>query len=259
MSHYKSHTCFMSERRRPYFSLSVFLSGLSVLWLFFFFFQAEDGIRDSSVTGVQTCALPICGRPRLQNRIELRQQLRAKLRLLRFRLCRGLPRLFRLGFRGSLLRHRCRPVPRRLLCRRLRHLLLLLSRRASLLRFLPLPNCVLRGLLRFLLHAYRFRLRRFRRRTRLVRFLPTLYFRVRVRASFGFAVRSGSPFRGDGGFTPFLGLLFHGHYAGCFRGFHDFLGGGFHGSFVAPGVVDVFGGLELLFGLGDDRRCVLLG
>src|SRR5260370_11064690 len=27
----------------------------------FFFFQAEDGIRDSSVTGVQTCALPIYG------------------------------------------------------------------------------------------------------------------------------------------------------------------------------------------------------
>src|SRR5260370_1835413 len=33
----------------------------SILYLlFFFFFQAEDGIRDSSVTGVQTCALPIC-------------------------------------------------------------------------------------------------------------------------------------------------------------------------------------------------------
>src|SRR5437764_3421657 len=30
-----------------------------VLALFFFFFQAEDGIRDTSVTGVQTCALPI--------------------------------------------------------------------------------------------------------------------------------------------------------------------------------------------------------
>src|SRR5260370_40819477 len=28
--------------------------------ILFFFFQAEDGIRDSSVTGVQTCALPIC-------------------------------------------------------------------------------------------------------------------------------------------------------------------------------------------------------
>src|SRR5256885_3183751 len=28
--------------------------------LWFFFFQAEDGIRDYKVTGVQTCALPIC-------------------------------------------------------------------------------------------------------------------------------------------------------------------------------------------------------
>src|SRR5437762_11536563 len=27
--------------------------------LYIFFFQAEDGIRDTSVTGVQTCALPI--------------------------------------------------------------------------------------------------------------------------------------------------------------------------------------------------------
>src|SRR5215213_10655561 len=31
---------------------------------FFFFFQAEDGIRDWSVTGVQTCALPILKRTR---------------------------------------------------------------------------------------------------------------------------------------------------------------------------------------------------
>src|SRR2546426_7637342 len=30
--------------------------------LFFFFFQAEDGIRDYKVTGVQTCALPISRR-----------------------------------------------------------------------------------------------------------------------------------------------------------------------------------------------------
>src|SRR6266436_7093422 len=29
-------------------------------FIFFFFFQAEDGIRDVAVTGVQTCALPIC-------------------------------------------------------------------------------------------------------------------------------------------------------------------------------------------------------
>src|SRR5690606_40780628 len=31
--------------------------------LFFFFFQAEDGIRDFHVTGVQTCALPISSVP----------------------------------------------------------------------------------------------------------------------------------------------------------------------------------------------------
>src|SRR5260370_17062581 len=34
-----------------------------ILFVYFFFFQAEDGIRDSSVTGVQTCALPIFPEP----------------------------------------------------------------------------------------------------------------------------------------------------------------------------------------------------
>src|SRR3712207_7449847 len=32
--------------------------------ILFFFFQAEDGIRDIGVTGVQTCALPIYSRMR---------------------------------------------------------------------------------------------------------------------------------------------------------------------------------------------------
>src|SRR5690606_39919773 len=32
----------------------------SFLSCYVFFFQAEDGIRDFHVTGVQTCALPIC-------------------------------------------------------------------------------------------------------------------------------------------------------------------------------------------------------
>src|SRR3989440_3408930 len=32
---------------------------LCIFLCFFFFFQAEDGIRDLIVTGVQTCALPI--------------------------------------------------------------------------------------------------------------------------------------------------------------------------------------------------------
>src|SRR5262249_59890704 len=36
------------------------VAGMHVRFFFFFFFQAEDGIRDWSVTGVQTCALPIC-------------------------------------------------------------------------------------------------------------------------------------------------------------------------------------------------------
>src|SRR5690348_7569335 len=35
------------------------LEVISVLVFLFFFFQAEDGIRDGRVTGVQTCALPI--------------------------------------------------------------------------------------------------------------------------------------------------------------------------------------------------------
>src|SRR5256885_9758112 len=41
--------------------INVFLNlrGMFVI-LHFFFFQAEDGIRDYKVTGVQTCALPIC-------------------------------------------------------------------------------------------------------------------------------------------------------------------------------------------------------
>src|SRR2546427_4122717 len=41
-----------SQSVRPVITCSILL--------FFFFFQAEDGIRDLTVTGVQTCALPIC-------------------------------------------------------------------------------------------------------------------------------------------------------------------------------------------------------
>src|SRR5437867_6149896 len=39
---------------------------LFVFFFFFFFFQAEDGIRDRTVTGVQTCALPISATDRLK-------------------------------------------------------------------------------------------------------------------------------------------------------------------------------------------------
>src|SRR5258706_13571920 len=39
--------------------LHLLFFSIKIMMLFFFFFQAEDGIRDWSVTGVQTCALPI--------------------------------------------------------------------------------------------------------------------------------------------------------------------------------------------------------
>src|SRR3712207_9069505 len=49
--------------------------------LFFFFFQAEDGIRDIGVTGVQTCALPIwrVGRRRPEDPVPPRRDRRARL------------------------------------------------------------------------------------------------------------------------------------------------------------------------------------
>src|SRR5688572_32111087 len=42
-----------------------------------FFFQAEDGIRDLTVTGVQTCALPIWGRLGCLDRLLDRQESRS--------------------------------------------------------------------------------------------------------------------------------------------------------------------------------------
>src|SRR5438093_7250412 len=45
-----------------------------------FFFQAEDGIRDWSVTGVQTCALPICEVRDLDGEVDVMAGLRARRR-----------------------------------------------------------------------------------------------------------------------------------------------------------------------------------
>src|SRR5690606_40081697 len=39
--------------------ISVLVVSLCIVFFVFFFFQAEDGIRDFHVTGVQTCAPPI--------------------------------------------------------------------------------------------------------------------------------------------------------------------------------------------------------
>src|SRR5947209_12428921 len=57
-----------------YFSSSLYCIPFnSVYFIFFFFFQAEDGIRDIGVTGVQTCALPIL----IQDAKQLLQSLRS--------------------------------------------------------------------------------------------------------------------------------------------------------------------------------------
>src|SRR6266446_7751085 len=46
--------------------------------LLFFFFQAEDGIRDYKVTGVQTCALPILSHGLTRGEVELLAKLKNK-------------------------------------------------------------------------------------------------------------------------------------------------------------------------------------
>src|SRR2546421_4535028 len=48
-----------SEQLRFFVLCSVGVTVRCALYLIFFFFQAEDGIRYLIVTGVQTCALPI--------------------------------------------------------------------------------------------------------------------------------------------------------------------------------------------------------
>src|SRR3712207_7392844 len=62
--------------------------------LYVFFFQAEDGIRDIGVTGVQTCALPISkqevkqehkeleGNPEIKGRVRRLQREMARRRML---------------------------------------------------------------------------------------------------------------------------------------------------------------------------------
>src|SRR5256885_6776509 len=60
---------------RSGFLIIIFLTCISV---FFFFFQAEDGIRDYKVTGVQTCALPISHRGRRRLLLAVEPQFRSR-------------------------------------------------------------------------------------------------------------------------------------------------------------------------------------
>src|SRR2546430_3309243 len=60
MQHYLVIYHFLSLLCLVILNLLWFLLYTLLFLCFFFFFQAEDGIRDLTVTGVQTCALPIC-------------------------------------------------------------------------------------------------------------------------------------------------------------------------------------------------------
>src|SRR6266850_6301010 len=67
---------------------------------YFFFFQAEDGIRDYKVTGVQTCALPIFHRSSatLANNEK-------PLELKTGECCAGAPPVLEFDAEGNLLHH----------------------------------------------------------------------------------------------------------------------------------------------------------
>src|SRR5712692_4079944 len=55
---------------------------MAALMVYFFFFQAEDGIRDGTVTGVQTCALPISTTQRTVDSTDPRGATRIRIKAL---------------------------------------------------------------------------------------------------------------------------------------------------------------------------------
>src|SRR6266496_3701691 len=73
-----------------------------VMTFCFFFFQAEDGIRDLYVTGVQTCALPILALHRTTPAGDEQRVLRLGTSRARPRRRQGLPRAVRRHARRAL-------------------------------------------------------------------------------------------------------------------------------------------------------------
>src|SRR5256885_3595889 len=71
-----------SRRFSTDFNTSITTSAVSRSYscLVSFFFQAEDGIRDYKVTGVQTCALPICSIGRASDERQLSSRRTSRLR-----------------------------------------------------------------------------------------------------------------------------------------------------------------------------------
>src|SRR5690349_22488783 len=68
--HYSCVSCFYVKHVQMFicYIMICCFAWLYFFCFFFFFFQAEDGIRDLYVTGVQTCALPICAAQGLPGR-----------------------------------------------------------------------------------------------------------------------------------------------------------------------------------------------
>src|SRR5256885_4721644 len=64
------HIVLFSYHQYIYYQVSHIIFVVSDAYnFFFFFFQAEDGIRDYKVTGVQTCALPIFAKAAASRRL----------------------------------------------------------------------------------------------------------------------------------------------------------------------------------------------
>src|SRR2546430_2812249 len=81
-------------------------------FIYIFFFQAEDGIRDLTVTGVQTCALPICVEAVLVRRQRIGSSFRGDLLVIGNRRDRVSAAAVRVGDLGVGLRCRREPEPR---------------------------------------------------------------------------------------------------------------------------------------------------
>src|SRR5690348_17712128 len=93
LSHFlHDHLLLLSPLHFTFFCFLLFFS------VVFFFFQAEDGIRDGRVTGVQTCALPISSKSMSSQRMPSTSPRRAV----------GARRFFTIGAHATISLHACR-------------------------------------------------------------------------------------------------------------------------------------------------------
>src|SRR5438105_12713694 len=84
--------------------IGLFLIKYTSLSSIFFFFQAEDGIRDPLVTGVQTCALPILVDDGIRHRMQIVRDLYADVHGMR----RAFPHVRGHTHRSEIGRASCR-------------------------------------------------------------------------------------------------------------------------------------------------------